>query len=288
MTIEREPAFLTLADADYPALLRLIDQPPKQLYVEGDVSLLSKPAVAVVGARRATEYGKWAAMTMAKRYAEYGLVVVSGMAEGVDSFAHLGALAGEGATIAVMGCGLDICYPRSNTRLRDRIAQTGLLVSEYPPGTRPAKYTFPARNRVISGLCAAVVIVEAGLSSGSLITAERAAEQGRPVYATPGNINRKTSLGCNKLIRDGATPLVFIDDVLTDLGVKTVVREEDARALGADERAAFEAVRENGELNVDDLARLIGKSAQQAAALVTALEMKGFVGYYCGKILIAK
>jgi DNA processing protein len=279
---------LTPNDAAYPAMLRLIPDPPKTLYFEGNISLLSEPAVAMVGARRSTEYGKWAAMTMAKRYAEYGFVIVSGMAAGVDSFAHMGALASEGRTIAVMGCGLDICYPKSNLRLRDRILENGLILSEYPPGTPPAKFTFPARNRIISGLCMATIIVEAGLSSGSLITAERAAEQGREVYALPGNINRQASLGCNKLIRDGARPLVFIDDILTDFGIKTAARTVDLQKLGREEREAFDAIRENGEIDVDGLALLIEKTAQQTAALVTILEMKGLVGYYGGKILIAK
>ncbi|MDR2156330.1 MAG: DNA-processing protein DprA, partial [Clostridiales Family XIII bacterium] len=176
MDNERTVTVLAPIDAAYPALLRLIPDPPKALYCDGNLNLLSRPAVAVVGARRATEYGKWAAMAMAKRYAECGLIVVSGMAEGVDSFAHAGALSGGGATVAVMGCGPDICYPRSNRRLRERILENGLLLSEYPPGTPPARHTFPARNRIISGLCVATVVVEAGLSSGSLITAERAAE----------------------------------------------------------------------------------------------------------------
>jgi DNA processing protein len=210
------------------------------------------------------------------------------MASGIDTFAHRGALEGRGETIAVMGCGLDICYPRANLRLRDSILQNGLILSEYPPETQPARYTFPARNRIISGLSLATVIVEAGLSSGSLITAEWAAKQGREVYAVPGNINRQASLGCNKLIYDGARPMVFIDDVLTDLGMKTEARQEEIRGLSEDERIAFNAIKDNGELNVDDLARLIEKSVQQAASLVTILEMKGLVGYYSGKILIAK
>ncbi|MDR0356844.1 MAG: DNA-protecting protein DprA, partial [Clostridiales Family XIII bacterium] len=225
---------------------------------------------------------------VAKRCAEYGLVVVSGMAEGADSFAHMGALSCDGETVAVLGCGLDVCYPKSNKGLRERIAKRGLIMSEYPSGTQPARFTFPARNRIISGLCVATVIAEAGLSSGSLITAERAAEQGREVYAAPGNINRQAGLGCNKLIRDGVRPLVFIDDVLTDLGITTAVRASTLPKLSADEKAAFVAVRDNGELSMDDLSVLIEKPVKQTAALVTVLEMKGLVGYYGGKILVAK
>ncbi|MDR1953306.1 MAG: DNA-processing protein DprA [Clostridiales Family XIII bacterium] len=288
MTRKSEVAFVTPRDESYPALLRNIENPPKKLYYEGELSLLSRPAVAVVGARKATEYGRWAAISIAKRYAECGLVVVSGMAAGIDTFAHTGALEGNGSTVAVLGCGIDICYPRSNLRLRESILQNGLILSEYPPETQPTRFTFPARNRIISGLSLATVIVEAGLSSGSLITAEWAAKQGREVYAVPGNINRQVSIGCNKLIYDGARPLVFIDDVLTDLGIKTEARREDVRGLSEEERIAFDAIRDNGELNVDDLALLTGNSVQKSAALVTILEIKGLVGYYSGKILIAK
>jgi DNA processing protein len=210
-------------DEGYPALLRHIDDPPDPLYYEGDLSLLSRTCVAVVGSRKATDYGRWAALNLARRLSEHGIVVVSGMAEGIDSFAHRGALEGPTPTVAVMGNGLDICFPKMNEALRRRIAEKGLLLSEYTDGTRGARFTYPARNRIISGLCLATVIVEAGLSSGSLITAGHAATQGRSVYAIPGNINRKLSVGCNKLIKDGATPLVFFDDIPGDLGLRTRV-----------------------------------------------------------------
>ena len=188
----------------YPALLENIHRPPDILYGTGNAAVLKNRCVAVVGARRATSYGKRAAYQIGRRLAESGLTVISGMAYGCDAEAHRGALEAGGATAAVLGCGVDICYPAANAPLRRRIAEKGLLLSEYEPGTPPRPYRFPQRNRIISGICEAVVIAEAGLSSGSLITAECAAEQGRRVFAVPGSIFAPGSLGCNKLIQDGA------------------------------------------------------------------------------------
>lgn len=177
-----------LDSEDYPPLLRFIKDPPKRLYYSGDLSLCKTLCLAVVGARHGSPYGRWAAYQIARKAAEYGVTIVSGMASGVDSAAHKGALDVRGKTIAVLGCGADICYPKSNLELMQKIRKTGLILSEYPPGSRPLAFQFPLRNRIISGLSRAVVIAEAGLSSGSLITAERAAEQGREVFAVPGNI----------------------------------------------------------------------------------------------------
>jgi DNA processing protein len=272
----------------YPELLERIASPPEQLYYIGDISLLKKTCVAVVGARRATEYGKWVAMKLAKRLSDHGVVVVSGMAEGIDSFAHRGALDGRTPTVAVMGAGIDICYPRINLKLREEIKQTGLLLSELAPGVHPTKYTFPLRNRIISGLSCATVVAEAGLASGSLITAECAATQGREVYAVPGNINRKMSVGCNKLVRDGARPLAFIDDVLTDMGIPTDIEASIAEVLGGDERLIYEAACQSGELTVDEAAFAVKKPVSLVAAVVTVLEMKGLLAFDRGRIIPLK
>ncbi|MDR0850985.1 MAG: DNA-processing protein DprA [Clostridiales Family XIII bacterium] len=277
---------VTMGDTQYPPLLRTIPDPPEVLYYIGDLSIASRRAVAIVGSRHASEYGKWASYNAAKRLSESGVVVVSGMAEGCDSFAHQGALEGNTPTIAVLGCGPDICYPRSAARLREKILYGGLLLSEYPPGTRPALFTFPARNRIISGLSAATIVAEAGISSGSLITAERAAEQGREVYAIPGNINRKNSVGANKLIRDGAKPLVLLSDILEDMGISWTADETDKAELSEDERRVFKVVRENGELSIEDVAILTKMPISTVTAIVTILEMKGRISFYSGKIII--
>ena len=274
-------------DGNYPELLEHIDRPPDILYGTGDAGVLKKRYVAVVGARRATTYGKWVSYQIGRRLAECGLTVVSGMAYGCDAEAHRGALEAGGTTAAVLGCGVDICYPASNAALRRRIAERGLILSEYEPGTPPRPYRFPQRNRIISGICEAVVIAEAGLSSGSLITAEYAAEQGRRVFAVPGSISAPGSLGCNKLIQDGAELVAVIDDILSGLGVaEEKERPKAVSVLGKDERKIYETVRENGEVTADFIARTLGKSVTEINAAVGVLEIKGLLVTSAGKIFI--
>jgi DNA processing protein len=278
-----------IGDRDYPELLKYIPDPPGILYYAGDIALASKPAIAVVGARKATSYGKWAAYGFAKKLAEYDVVVVSGMAYGIDSFAHKGAVENGGKTVAVLGCGIDICYPDSNQALRERILEEGLILSEYEPGTPPMPFRFPLRNRIISGLSIGVIVAEAGLASGSLITAERAAEQGRNIYALPGNINSMYSFGTNKLIKDGATPLIVFDDIIDELGI---TRKTPAKALetklGKDEREIYEYVLQSGETTTDSICRNTGRQPSDVNAMVTILEMKGLLQTALGKIFIAK
>ena len=229
---------LTIDEPAYPALLKQIKDPPKELYYAGDVSLLSTRCVAIVGSRKFTTYGRRIAGRIAGRLAACGVTVVSGMAIGIDGIGHRSALEAGGRTIAVLGNGLDVMYPAANRELKADILRRGLLISEYPPGMKGTKYTFPQRNRIISGLSEATVIVEAGLNSGSLITACLAEEQGRPVYGVPGNIDAVTSHGVNMLIRDGAVPLVDVDDLLQDLHVdrQALWRESYAGVVGEEER----------------------------------------------------
>jgi DNA processing protein len=268
-------------------MLALAPNPPKGLYYSGNLETLELPKIAVVGSRSSTEYGRWAAYTIAKRLSEHGVCVVSGMAEGIDTWAHKGALAGGTPTIAVFGCGLDYCYPSSNRGLMREIEKTGLLLTEYEDGRRPARFTFPARNRIISGLSSATVVVEAGFSSGSLITAEHAASQGREVYAVPGNINRKSSLGCNKLIADGARPIVFIDDILADLGIATDIVSSFSGILSDEEQRVITALRLNGELSIDRLATEAGLPIGALTSVVTLLEIKGVLRTGAGKVFLS-
>ena len=285
MSINERP-FITMDDHRYPVLLSLIPNPPRQLYYSGDPGVLALPKIAIVGSRNSTEYGRWAAYTIAKRLSEHGVCVVSGMAEGIDSWAHKGALAGGTPTIAVFGSGLDFCFPPSNRGLKREIERKGLILSEYEDGIPPAKFTFPARNRIISGISCATVVAEAGFSSGSLITAEFAADQGREVYAVPGNINRKNSVGCNKLIMDGARPIVFIDDILANLGIETDLIASFSEILSADEQRVITALRMNGELSVDRLAVEAGLSIGVLTSVVTLLEIKGAVRTGGGKVFM--
>lgn len=284
-----EMKILRIEDENYPKLLRYISDPPEILYAIGDIRLLQKKCVAVVGARKASSYGKWVSYNIGRRLAEYGIVTVSGMAFGCDSEAHRGALEGGGATIAVMGCGADICYPSSNAALRKKILISGLILSEYPPGTKPRPYTFPRRNRIISGISEAVTVAEAGLSSGSLITAACAAEQGRTLFAVPGNISAANSIGCNKLIQDGAVPVAFIDDIITGVGMRlSSERKDESLRLGKDEREIYDLLKNNGEITSDFIAQTLNKSVSNVNAIVSVMEIKGFLTTSEGKIFIAK
>ncbi len=280
---------VTSEDSGFPKLLKAIKQPPVQLYYRGCLALCDTSCLAIVGSRKATPYGRWAAYHIAKRAAENGVTIVSGMASGIDSCSHMGALDAGGNTIAVLGCGPDICYPRTNSGLMDRIIRLGLILSEYPPGRGPVSGQFPARNRIISGLSYGVVVVEAGLDSGSLITAGFALDQGREVFAVPGNINSIYSRGTNKLIQDGAMPLTSVDDILDLLGVGEMKSpKEDFAALSQDEQHILKLVAENGTVTMDTLCLLSGKVPSAVGALVTILEMKGRVLRHTGKIHIAK
>lgn len=207
---------VTLSSENYPDLLREIYNPPCLLYVKGSSSVLKRNCIAVVGSRNASYYGKKIAFKLAGQLARAGLVVVSGLARGIDSYAHKGALAVGGITIAVMGNGLDVVYPRENLQLMRDIPKDGLLLSEYPPGTSPLRGNFPARNRLISGLSLGVVVVEASERSGALITADFALEQNREVFAVPGNINSATSAGTNNLIKQGAKIVNNLEDILEE------------------------------------------------------------------------
>lgn len=207
---------ITFDQNEYPVYLKNIYNPPAVLYVRGDLFPQSKH-IGVVGARTASGYGESAAYSLSKDMGAKGIVVVSGMARGIDACAHKGCLDGGGKTIAVLGCGIDVVYPRENLNLYERICQNGAIVSEYPPGTQPLPINFPARNRIISGLSIGVLVVEASIKSGSLITAAFALEQGREVMAIPGNINSTKSSGTNRLIREGASAVTCLNDILEDL-----------------------------------------------------------------------
>ena len=208
---------VTELDLLYPAALRHLHDPPHVLYLRGRLELLDRPAVAIVGARQHTPYGAEAARQLAADLAGAGLVVVSGMARGIDSIAHQAAL--PGASIGVLGCGIDVVYPSQNAPLFQQMAVDGLLLTEFAPGAPALRYHFPQRNRLIAALSAAVVVVEASAKSGTLITAEHALELGREVFAVPGPIGSDASVGTNALIREGATLLTGADDVLSVLGM---------------------------------------------------------------------
>lgn len=280
---------IDIKSAEYPAKLRDIPDPPGQLFCKGDISLLNTKSVAVVGSRKNTVYGKNVALMIGKRFAGAGITVTSGLAMGIDAFSHEGALEADGKVIGVLGSGIDVMGPRRNRDLMNRgLENGGLVVSEYEPGHPASSWTFPARNRIISGLAEAVVIVEAGLNSGSLITAKHAAEQGRPVYAVPGNINSQSSIGTNLLIRDGVTPLVIIDDLIRDIGAATKKDAVSRPDMDADEERILEVVRLMSGPTVDEIIRGTGFDPQLVNSLLTVMEIKGIIESYAGRIYISQ
>jgi len=249
-----------------PPLLRAIHDPPERLYLRGaaDTELLRGPAVAIVGARACSAYGAQVARKLGRELAAAGLVVVSGLARGVDGAAHRGALESAGHTVAVLGCGVDRDYPASNASLAREVAERSLLVSEYAPGVEPAAFRFPARNRIIAGLCAATVVVEARERSGALITADFALEEGREVLAVPGEITSALSAGTNGLLRLGATPLTSVADVLELYGIQV---EPSA--------PANHPLLELLPATADELVRATGRSTGEIAAALAELELNG-------------
>jgi len=276
---------------EYPQKLRDIANAPRQLYCSGDISLLKRNSVSIVGSRKFTVYGKQMAILIGKAIGRTGIPVVSGLANGIDTFAHEGTLCEGGKAIAVLGTGIGNVYPAGNRLLYKKIAETGLVVSEYPPSFPGAGYSFPARNRIISALCDSLVVVEAGVRSGALITAGLAIEQGKNDYAVPGNINSQFSLGTNLLIRDGATPLIIVEDVLRDMGVDTVSSEEaegPEQRYGQDENAVMECLKTRNGCNVNELAHELNKKPASVNAILTVLEIKGAIMTYGGKIHLAK
>ena len=273
---------------EYPASLSEINNSPKQLYYMGDISILKKRCAAVVGSRNTNQYGRTTAVAIAGKLAEKDVAVISGMARGIDTCAHRGALDAGGSTVAVLGCGVDICYPEENSSLKKELEERGLILSEYPPGTMPMPYHFPQRNRIISGLSEVTVVVQARNSSGALITAELAAEQGREVCAVPGNIDSQYNLGNNKLIKDGARPITNPGDVLEAMRLDVLDDETVRRLLSDTEQLIFSMLSEGGEMTVDELCCRLEKPPAYVNSIVTVMELKGAVYTALGKIFIAK
>jgi DNA processing protein len=274
--------------AGYPPLLAEVPGAPAALWVSGR-ALEPAPYVGVVGTRRASRYGLEVATWMGRELAAAGVVVVSGMAAGIDAAAHRGALA-TGSTVAVLGSGVDVCYPRSNAALYGQIAEQGSLVSEYPPGTTPAPWRFPARNRIIAGMSLGVVIVEARQDGGAMITARLAMEYGREVFAVAGPVHARGSEGPHALVRDGARLVTSARDVLEDLGLSfprsTASWTEDALpapslSLSPDERRVLEVLQAEPQL-LDRIARLAGMPASAATAVLSRLELAGLASRHPG------
>lgn len=273
---------LTILDSGYPPNLKEIYDPPVVLYIRGEIREEDKFAVAIVGTRRPTQYGKNVAHKLASELAQRGFTVVSGLARGIDTSAHRGALEGGGRTIAVLGCGIDIAYPQENKELMEEITQKGAVISEFAPGAPPQPWHFPIRNRVISGLSLGTVIVQAPEGSGALITADLALEQGREVFAIPGNIEDPRSKGPHQLIKEGAKLVEFVEDIITELGIPSPISHPlppsptPSLFLPPEEEQLLKFLSYE-ERYIGDISREAGLPPAQVASLLTLLELKGLV-----------
>lgn len=283
---------VTCEDQGYPSQLHTIADPPVVLYYRGDISCASKVCLAMVGARRASEYGRQVSREMSRMLGAHGVVVVSGLARGIDSEAHRGVMQGGGQTIAVLGSGVDVIYPPEHRKLYENIVQNGAVISEFPVHTGPQPGNFPRRNRIISGLSKGVIIIEARLKSGALITADFALEQGRDVFAVPGPIHSKTSEGTNSLIKQGASPCTGIEDILEEYPeicqVAAPAGEMQPIQLNQREHSLLQAL-ETGKCHADELLRRSKMPAGELSTVLLKLELAGIVqslpGNYYVKVL---
>ncbi|MBZ5546185.1 MAG: DNA-processing protein DprA [Acidobacteriia bacterium] len=301
-----ECELLVYESPDYPPLLRQIADPPLVLYVRGDVHVLSQFALAIVGTRRPSAYGSQVAHKLARDLAERQLVIVSGLARGIDSCAHRGALEGKGKTAAVQGRGMDAIYPSENRKLAEKIVENGAIISEFPIGTGPTPENFPIRNRIISGLTLGVVVVEAAEYSGSLITARLALEQNREVFAVPGNITTAQSFGPNQLIKQGAKLVDQWVDVIEEFPAEVrkqllpPVEASEGKLEGAekgtlfdqslspDQKAVFDVLRADEAMFVDSVFGSVALPPQRILQALLELEMSGLIRQLPGKNFIRK
>jgi DNA processing protein len=273
---------VSYTDESYPANLKKLAHMPPVLFTRGEVRPEDETAAAVVGTRLPSHYGRQVAEKLGRDLVQHGVTVVSGLARGVDTFAHKGALAGGGRTVAVLGCGIDVCYPPENRRLYEAIAAGGAVLSEFSLGVEPLAMNFPKRNRIVSGLSRAVVAVEAGEKSGVLNTVAWATDQGRAVFAVPGNITSQQSLGINRLLKDGARPLLSVDDVLQELGVAKRAEERSKVEVAAEERPVMEFLSAE-PAHVDEICEGLGMPMASLLSVLMQLEIKGLVRQLPGK-----
>jgi DNA processing protein len=285
---------VTLLDENYPSNLLTIYDPPPFLYVKGELKKSDKVAVAIVGSRFASHYGKLVTERISRDLALEGVTVVSGLARGIDTSAHRGALSVKGRTIAVMGCGIDVNYPIENKKLREEITLSGALISEFHMSTPPASSHFPIRNRIISGLSLGVVVVEATHRSGSLITARLALDQGRDVFAVPGSIDSLRSRGTHRLIKEGAKLVEEAQDIFTELlpqirgRPQLIEQRHDKGELLSEEAKSILNLLEQGQLQIDRVITETGLSSSRVSYTLLDLELRGFIRQLPGKVFVRR
>lgn len=281
----------TIYDDDYPEELRYIEEPPLVLYAKGLKLNLEGVRIGVVGSRKATAYGKFATEKFVSELADMGVTIVSGMAQGIDALSHRVAMDNSTYTIGVLGTGIDTKFPATNSALYDRIYENGTVISEYPIGAAAMPHNFPRRNRIISGLSQGVIVVEAKDKSGSLITARLAAEQGKEVFAVPGNINSLYSEGTNKLIRDGAIPLLDVKDIVDNIFELQLLEAEEKNKTFedlSDEELEIVNIIIEGTTSLDGIINLTGIEITKLSSILTMLEMKGVVEEMSGMGFVVK
>ncbi len=280
---------ITWEDANYPRRLKEINQAPPVLFMRGSFEMADDWAVAVVGTRRVTPYGRQVAIELAKYLALNGVTVISGLARGVDAVAHSSALQAGGRTIAVLGNGVDVVYPPEHRKLSEEIMKSGALISDYAVGTPPESQNFPPRNRIISGLSLATIVVEAGEKSGALITAEFAVEQGREVFAVPGSILAAQSTGTNRLIEEGARPLLKMAEILEVLKLEKLPEMRETRRVmpGSENEKKILKYLSHEPAHIDTICQLSGLPVNEVSATLTMMELKGMVNSVGGMNYVA-
>src|SRR5689334_3431951 len=282
---------LNWTEPEYPQSLLHIYDPPVMLYVRGDAQLLNQPSISIVGTRRPTMYGTQMAERLGRELAARGVVVVSGMARGIDSIGHQGALAMNGRAVGVLGTGVNVCYPKENKKLYEKVLERGAIISEFPLGTHPAPENFPVRNRIVAGMPLGVVVVEGAQYSGSLITARLAMEFGREVFGVPGNVTQPVSFAPNQLIKQGAKLITNAEDVIEELPtpvraalVKAEKPEAEQRnllvaaSLNPSEKKLYELLSSDESVHIDDIVERSGLNSSEVLATLFDLEMKGKIG----------
>lgn len=272
---------ITIEDEAYPENLKEIYNPPFIIYAKGKIESLNEDSIAIVGSRKGTDYGKRATFEIAKELSQSGITIISGLALGLDTEAHKGALEGGGRTVAVLANGLDTIYPATNKGLANKIIENGCIISEQPLGMPPLKQNFPARNRIISGLSLGVFITESGEHSGTLHTASFALEQNRQIYALPGPIYNPLSVGPNNLIKNGAKPVSKVEDILEDFGIKK--KNIDIKPVGEDEEMIFEILK-NESLHIDEIIKISNREPEEISRIISMMEIKGKVKHLGGMV----
>lgn len=285
-----EADFIVPGDSIYPEQLTAMNEPPLGIYVVGSMPDKMSPMISIVGSRRISDYGATVGNKLAKELAESGVTIVSGMAMGADTIAHMGAIEGGGKTVAVLGTGVDVCYPAVNTNLYNEIKLNGCIISEFPLGTKAYKANFPYRNRIIACLSRATIVIEGTEKSGSLITANKAIENSRIVMAVPGNITSSLSKGCNSLIRRGCAPVTCTQDILDELDIKITKKElknseKEILPLAKDEKMVYDCISYE-PVTADELTEKLNMDAKTVAYLLTMLELRGCIKRLSGQKVV--